>query len=212
VLQIATRLFAEHGFRGTTMRQVAALGGLNLASGHYHYGSKRDLYLQVLRDQFASIRGELERHGAAVTADAVSRMRRGEIERLLRTRIQVMLEIIVGSPPRPYGALMQREMLDPSEALPVIVDELMIPMMRELSLILAHLEPSLSQEQLESCVRSVVGQILFYRVAMPALLLIDKRRRYPKGFADTAASHILEFTVGGLRHVAQRKEGKKRDR
>ncbi|HYD47994.1 MAG TPA: TetR family transcriptional regulator, partial [Terriglobales bacterium] len=61
LLAAAATLFAERGFHGTTMRQLAERGGVNLAASHYHYGSKRDLYLQVLRGQFADIRAELER-------------------------------------------------------------------------------------------------------------------------------------------------------
>src|SRR5256885_3785765 len=40
---------------------------------------------------------------------------------LLRARIKVMLDLLIGPPPGLHGTLMQREMCDPSEALPVIV-------------------------------------------------------------------------------------------
>ena len=63
VLRAARALFAERGFHATTMRDIADRAGANLASGHYHFGSKRDLYLAVLRATFAEVRALLERGG-----------------------------------------------------------------------------------------------------------------------------------------------------
>jgi AcrR family transcriptional regulator len=203
VLQIATKLFAERGFHGTTMRQVAELGGFNLASGHYHYGSKRDLYLEVLRAQFALVRGELARRGANTAGTSLPRLSRAALEQLLHTRIKLMVDVMVGPPPSAHGALMQREMLDPSEALPVIVDEFMVPNLRELSDVLACLAPALRAEEIERCAYSVIGQILFYRVCMPALLHLSHRRSYSHAFAEELADHILQFTLGGLDRAAR---------
>jgi AcrR family transcriptional regulator len=206
VLRIATALFAERGYHGATMRQVAERGGFNLASGHYHYGSKRDLYLEVLRAQFARVRAELTRRGAEVADVELERLPRAGLERLLYTRIKIMLDVIVGPPPSPHGALMQREMLDPSEALPVIVDEFMAPQLRALSDVLAHLAPALADDEIERCAYSIIGQILFYRVTMPALLHLSQRRSYPRGFTGDLADHILEFSLGGLGRIARRHE------
>jgi len=202
VLQIATRLFAERGYHGTTMRQVAELGGFNLASGHYHYGSKRDLYLEVLRAQFASIRDELARRGAQISEAALRKLTAADVEKLLHTRIKLMLDVLVGPPPSLHGALMQREMLDPSEALPVVVNEFMKPMMRELTQLLGCLAPNLGAEEIDECAHSIIGQILFYRVTMPALLRLTGRRRYSRDFTIGLADHILQFSLGGLGRLA----------
>ena len=47
-------------------------------------------------------------------------------------RVQAMVDVVVGPPPDVYALLMQREMTDPSEAMPVIVKEFIRPMMDEL--------------------------------------------------------------------------------
>src|SRR5439155_1211487 len=62
----ASELFAERGFHRTTVRDIAARARVNVAAGHYHYGSKRALYLAVLRAQFADVRATLQARGAAV--------------------------------------------------------------------------------------------------------------------------------------------------
>lgn len=49
ILNVATTLFAEHGYHGLSMRTLAAAVGLNVATIHYHISSKQDLYRAVFR-------------------------------------------------------------------------------------------------------------------------------------------------------------------
>lgn len=49
IVQVATLLFAEHGYHGVSARQIADAVGLNVATVHYHTGGKRELYLSVVR-------------------------------------------------------------------------------------------------------------------------------------------------------------------
>lgn len=44
ILEAARRVFAASGFAGATTRQVAAEAGVNVATLHYHFGSKEGLY------------------------------------------------------------------------------------------------------------------------------------------------------------------------
>src|ERR1700689_677128 len=49
ILDAAERLFAERGFRGTSVRAITALAGANLAAVGYHFGSKAELVAAVIR-------------------------------------------------------------------------------------------------------------------------------------------------------------------
>jgi AcrR family transcriptional regulator len=48
VLDAAEGLFMEHGFEATTLRQITARAGVNLAAANYHFGSKDELFQAVL--------------------------------------------------------------------------------------------------------------------------------------------------------------------
>jgi len=48
ILRAAEECFAASGFVGATTRQVAARAGVNVATLHYHFGSKEKLYRAVL--------------------------------------------------------------------------------------------------------------------------------------------------------------------
>jgi AcrR family transcriptional regulator len=49
LIQAATRLFADSGFRGASVRDICNLAGANPGAVSYHFGGKRQLYRSVLR-------------------------------------------------------------------------------------------------------------------------------------------------------------------
>src|SRR5436189_6346555 len=49
ILDAAEELFMLHGFEGTSMRQLTAKAGVNLAAVNYHFGSKDALIEAVFR-------------------------------------------------------------------------------------------------------------------------------------------------------------------
>jgi AcrR family transcriptional regulator len=48
ILRAAECLFGQHGFSDSSLRQITDEAGVNLASVNYHFGSKEELYRQVL--------------------------------------------------------------------------------------------------------------------------------------------------------------------
>lgn len=194
----ATELFAAHGFRGTSIRDIAAQAGANVAAGHYHFGSKEGLYLEVLRHQFALVGTLLQRRGVIRSTATLRVAPRHELERQLHTRIQVMLDVLLGPPPQPHGALMLREMCDPTEALPIIVREFIDPQVREMQAVVARLAPRAGVRVVRLIVFSIVAQVLFYRFNLPVLLLYLGQPRYPRGFTTRVARHIARFSLAGI--------------
>jgi len=49
ILDAAEHLFGEQGYSETSLRHIIADAGVNLAAIHYHFGSKEDLLLQLVR-------------------------------------------------------------------------------------------------------------------------------------------------------------------
>jgi AcrR family transcriptional regulator len=63
----ATREFAARGFAGGSVDRIAAAARLNKAMIYYHFGSKRRLYAEILRDMFHAV-GERVRQVEASAA------------------------------------------------------------------------------------------------------------------------------------------------
>lgn len=67
ILRAAEKLFAEQGFKGTTMRQITTEADVNLAAVNYHFGSKTGLIHAVaghtLEPLCQDIEAALAEHG-----------------------------------------------------------------------------------------------------------------------------------------------------
>lgn len=48
ILDAAERLFGENGYDATSLRQIIAEAGVNLAAIHYHFGSKQELLDELI--------------------------------------------------------------------------------------------------------------------------------------------------------------------
>ncbi len=59
LIATARTLFASDGFRGTTIRAIAAASQANIGAVTYHFGSKLGLYHAVLDDATAPVRKQI---------------------------------------------------------------------------------------------------------------------------------------------------------
>jgi AcrR family transcriptional regulator len=209
LLDAAGERFAALGFRGATLREIAERAGANLAAANYHFGSKEALYLEVAREHFEGLERRLADAGAGIAGeDDLAGRSRAELESLLRARVRTLLRSFLEDDPV-HAALMQRELLDPSDALQVIVRRWVVPLREAIERILARLAPELTPAERMRSSFSVVGQVAFYLTHRPALLLMMERRSWPRGFVDEVAEHVTEFALGGVERLrlAHRRNG-----
>jgi TetR/AcrR family transcriptional regulator, regulator of cefoperazone and chloramphenicol sensitivity len=203
LIEAAGKVFASRGYRGATMREIADRARVNLAAAHYHFGSKQDLYREVLREHFERLEARLFDEGGGVDERLSGRPTRDALVELLRARIRALLDTLLGASDV-HSTLVLREMVDPSEALPFVVRRWIDPLRRDTERIVAALAPRLDAAAVERVTRSIVGQVFFYRSHRAALLLIMGRTAYPRGFVEAATDHVLAFTLGGLAELELR--------
>lgn len=201
LIEAAGQVFAARGYRGATLREIAERAGANLAAANYHFGSKQRLYREVAREYFERLQRKLEERGARADPESLASLSPQQKAELLRARIATLFETLLDRE-SPHAALMQRELSDPSGALPFIVRRYIEPLHRDLVRLLAALAPGLPGESLERCAFSTLGQVSFYLLHRPALLLLMGRKSYPRGFGEAIAEHVTDFTLGGLERLA----------
>jgi TetR/AcrR family transcriptional regulator len=102
VLQMAQALFAERGYRGTSLRDIAKRIGIKAPSLLHHFPSKQQLYLAVLDKMFESLE------------DAANRIAWGRENRQERMRQAVgnAIDFIASHPD--FVRIMWKEMADES--------------------------------------------------------------------------------------------------
>src|SRR5581483_5299053 len=58
ILDAAERLIGDQGYAATSLRQIIADAGVNLASVHYHFGSKEELLDELVRRKAVPVNEE----------------------------------------------------------------------------------------------------------------------------------------------------------
>ncbi len=197
LLEAAGEVFAESGFRDATVREICRRADANIAAVNYHFGDKETLYAEVLR---YAHKKALEKYPPllGVAADAPP-------EKKLRAFIlSLLLRIFDKGPTSWHGKLMAREMVEPTGALDLLVEERIRPMATQLWQIVSEiLECPLDSERVRQCSFSIVSQCTFYHHCSPVI-----SRLYPKQTPlDTAgienlADHITRFSLAAMKHLS----------
>lgn len=61
LLEAAQRLFATRGYHGASIRDIVQACGVSNAALYYHFGSKQDLYFEVLGEYVAAVVAQLQK-------------------------------------------------------------------------------------------------------------------------------------------------------
>ncbi|MFN4259435.1 MAG: CerR family C-terminal domain-containing protein [Gemmataceae bacterium] len=194
LLEAAGQIFAEKGFRSATVRDICEKAGVNIAAINYHFGDKEKLYIAAVQ------------HAHSCRIEEVPLPDWGEEtppERKLRDFIRVMIErVVVSDAPTWHLQLIMREMVEPTAACEVLVNENIRPMAQVMSGILAELLPAdMPEHQRFLFAFSIVGQCLFHRTHRPIIALLVGEDGFRKYTGEVLAEHITQFTLAALGHA-----------
>ncbi|MEW6601497.1 MAG: TetR/AcrR family transcriptional regulator [Nitrospirota bacterium] len=116
ILDSAEYLFAEKGFRGTSMREITAMAGVNLAAVNYHFGSKKKLVEDVIRRRLLPLNSVRKKRLEDVRAAAVEKGKKPEISRVLLAFIEPTLFFKESNPDAEHFiTFIGRSMSDPDD-------------------------------------------------------------------------------------------------
>ena len=195
LLEAAGAVFAEHGFRAATIRQICQRAGANVAAVNYHFDGKAGLYAEVLR--YAHHCAE-ERHPAGVALDKSLTPER-ELELFVHAFLQRLFD---EGRTAWLGKLMSREMVEPTTVLDSVVEEQIKPNSQRLQHLLRRLLGArASVERVRLCEMSVVSQCLFYHHCRPVISRLFPGFDFSTAALRRLAAHITQFSLAGLRRA-----------
>ena len=93
ILDAAEAIFAERGYEAASMRAITGEAGVNLAAGHYHFGSKSGLF-----------RATFERRVHEVNAERLERLDELEASHRDAVPLELLLDAFLGPPLRYMAA------------------------------------------------------------------------------------------------------------
>jgi AcrR family transcriptional regulator len=191
LLEAAGPIFANRGYQATTIREICAGAGANVAAINYHFGDKLGLYTEVLQQSVRAAQ-VLAVHNAP---DHIT-----SPEDVLRSLIRARLRSINGKDlPDWHPRLLAHEFAQPTPALRQLIDKLSRPIYKRLLELIGRiigLPPDDDNTRL--CAISVVGQVLAYVLPGPLLTEIWPQLRMTPEQVERVADHIADFSLSYL--------------
>jgi AcrR family transcriptional regulator len=192
ILEAAGEIFADRGFKETTVREICRCAGANLAAVNYHFGDKERLYMAVIKhykeiavqkySQYDFVR-EHDPYNVQLTAFIKS----------------FMFHILGEGHESCFGKLMSRELIDPTSALDVIIEEEFRPFFHRLNEIVRQLlGRGIGEEKVVLCSMSVLGQCLYFKHSRPVISRLLRKDHYTVEEINEIADHIACFSLEAL--------------
>jgi len=203
LLDSAEELFCERGFEGTSVRDIAASAGCNVAAVNYYFGGKDKLYEEVWRRHLIPLRD-------ARIAGIDKIFSRGEGQYTLDDLLKTFAETLIGplveaSRASRLSRLTARECIEQHLPIRMFADEVMKPTMNTMRTALLQTCPDLEESRIPLIIFSLVGQLIH---------VVHLRAMFERGGKDLdipmidvakAIDHIVKFSAAGIRAYAEGK-------
>ena len=194
IIDAAGPLFAEKGYKATTVGEICRIAGVNQAAISFHFGGKEQLYLALVRYSYEYGLAQVPMPQWPAGTPAAVKLRDFVLTFLRRA--------VADREPRWPCQLIMRETMQPSQACEEFVRGFVRPNFTVLHGILQELLPADFSEEARRLVGfSIIGQGLFYRVARGVLELLspgDQPLRFDEERLQVLAEHITRFTLAAL--------------
>jgi AcrR family transcriptional regulator len=199
LLDSAEQLFAERGFDGTSIRDLAAAAGCNIASVNYHFGGKEKLYVEIWRHHLHLLR---ETRIASIDKVLSESAGKPDLEDLLRSFAYSFIGPLVDESGGPrLIRLMAREMLDPHLPPNMFAEDVIMPTLSAMHNALARACPELPDSMVPLVVFSLVGQLL-HTIRFKTMLGSMDDETLPRFEQAEVIDHIVAFSAAGIRAYA----------
>ena len=192
ILEAAGEIFADRGFRETTVREICRCAGVNLAAVNYHFGDKERLYLAVIK-HYKKIAVQKYSPNDLVHAHDPYDV---QLSAFIKS---FMFHLLGEGHESCFGKLLSREYIEPTSVLDVIIEEEFRPFFNRLNAIIRQLlGKEVSEEKVVLCVMSVLGQCLYFKHSMPVISRLLRKDHHTVEEINEIADHITCFSREAL--------------
>jgi AcrR family transcriptional regulator len=196
ILDAAERLFADHGFEGTSIRDIVNLAKVNLAAIHYHFRSKEALLEAVLARRISVVNAaRLERLAAA---EAAAAPRSPSVEEVLRAFIVPTVEFAQRNESgATFVQLMSRMFTEPGFSMTNFLGRKFGEMISRFSEMLVLALPKLPREVVLWRAFFAIGAMHHLLCSPGKIDLISKGLRDSTSDTDMT-EYLVEFSAAGV--------------
>ena len=188
-------MFAEHGFRAATIREICGRAGVNIAAVNYHFRDKEGLYESVLK---YAHRHALETYPPQPPAGEAGSARGAAAG---------VYSFVSQTHSRSGAAGLARQAHGPRDrrahgGLGVLVEQSIRPLQEVLLGIIRELVgPGCRNRAIRLCAISVVGQCMHFYLARPVLQRLNPELKYSPEDLEMMAEHVTGFSLAAIRNL-----------
>ncbi|MBN2371901.1 MAG: TetR/AcrR family transcriptional regulator [Vicinamibacteria bacterium] len=187
LLDAAERLFAERGFDGTSVREIADAAKVNLGAINYHFRSKKNLYTEVFARRGAFLRDPVV--AAARATEGIARTRPDEALRILGHAFLAPYK--KSSASLCLLGLFAREVIEACLPAGLLLREFVKPTSKAVAGVMREIRPDLRAATAQACAHSFIAQLM--QIVKGASIRVMS--------ADRQIDHVVRFTVAAVLHL-----------
>ncbi|GAB4283807.1 MAG: hypothetical protein Kow0029_30090 [Candidatus Rifleibacteriota bacterium] len=192
LIETAGELFAEYGMKGTSIKMIADQSNQNIAAVNYHFGSKKNLFVETLNFVIEKMREHTDTKPVKITAKNF----RAELNKFISSRCKLLLS---KSKPTWYGGLLVRAFHEASKPGKEIAIEFFYPDIELLEKMAKAAKPKITPFAAKLWAYSVIAQIIFYIYGRRMILATNNRKVYSTEFINDIAENIFKISLAGLK-------------
>jgi len=198
LLDEASKVFAERGFRNTTVAEICRRARANIAAVNYHFGNKEVLYGEAWLNAHRRMLEAFPPDGG-VPADAPAEQR-------LRGRIRSMLQRVLSEDGLEFD-IMSHEMATPTGLLGQVFEDTIRPLAEAMEKIVSDLLGARADERsVRLCVVCIIGPCM----QVMRRERMQRTRGQPPWFRadmlENMVQHFSEFALAGIREIRRQRE------
>jgi AcrR family transcriptional regulator len=196
ILAAAEALFADAGYEGTSIRQIALQAGVPVALISYHFGSKLGLYRRVFESHAPTLVAE-RRAGLALAALEQDRDRR--LVAIVRAVLVPMLGLRTAEGRQSLGRLLAREVSDPRSIERRIIQDLLDPIAAAVTDLLRATLPERSAAEIHWAYQMMIATMTFIMIDAGRIQRISGGACDPED-VDATIQHVIPLILDGFRN------------
>lgn len=193
ILLAAERLFAENGFHGVSIRDIADAAGVPLALVGYYFGPKSELYQQIYRERAAYFQVRLNDLAKAQQEAPAGQL----LEAIVRAFVLPVLRVAASAEGRNFLRVISRGINDQLDEDEGMVRELFDPSAHAFIDAIGQALPRASRDTVAWCYQFALGAMLMNvnDTRIERLSLGENRL----GDVDSAGPVLVRFITDGIR-------------
>jgi AcrR family transcriptional regulator len=196
MLDIAELLFAEHGYEGVSLREIARQGDIDLSLLKYHFGDKLRLFEEVLTRRVEAVRNyRLEALEAA-------RARCGSTPPPIEDVVDAFMHpFLMLSTQRDHGWKTYMQLVAKISIHPhwtAVLSKLFDPTARHFLSAMRMALPQASDQQVHWAYQFMLANMVFVFAETGRIDLLSDEQ-YRSSDLETAYEHMLRYVVGGIK-------------